>query len=328
MRNFMQEMEQKAAGKNKIIVFPEAEDPRILCAALRLHQKGVARPILLGDLPLVHRITAERRWDLSGVAVIDIRDPSALEALAPAYAQHSGLPEKAVRRLLAQPLYFAAALVRAGQADALVAGVRHTTGEVVMACQSVIGMREGIETPSSLFVMRIPGFNGPAGEHLIFADCGVCPDPTPEQLADIAVATAQTAQNMMGWRPQVAMLSFSTKGSAPHSMPERVIRATRLAQERLPGLCIDGELQADAAILPEIAVKKAPESPVAGKANILIFPDLNAGNIAYKLVQRLAKADAFGPILQGFAKPACDLSRGATVDDIVGAAILTAAAAD
>jgi phosphate acetyltransferase len=211
-------------------------------------------------------------------------------------------------------------MVRQSDADAMVAGLAHATEDVIMASELIIGMQEGASTPSSFSLMEIPGYVGAEGNLLIFADAAVNPDPTPQQLADIAIATARSAKELLGWEPRVAMLSFSTKGSAMHPLVDKVIDAVKIIRERELTLLVDGELQADAAIVPEVASKKIKEtSSVAGKANILIFPDLGAGNISYKLVQRLAKATAYGPVLQGFAKPVSDLSRGATLEDIIGA---------
>ncbi len=211
-------------------------------------------------------------------------------------------------------------MVKMGDADAMVAGIATSTEEVVTAGELIIGLQKGISTPSSFFLMDIPGYLGGEGSLLIFADGGTNPNPNPEQLADIAIATARSARELLGWEPKVAMLSFSTKGSAIHPDVDKVVEAVRMAKKREPGLCVDGELQADTAIVPEVAKRKINEaSSVAGRANILIFPDLDAGNICYKLVQRLAKAAAYGPFLQGFAKPVSDLSRGSTIDDIVGA---------
>ncbi len=230
---------------------------------------------------------------------------------------------KGLDRRLRGPLNLGAFLVAAGRADALVAGIRHTTQDVILAAMTFIGMQQGISTPSSLMLMNVPGYEGPEGSLIVFADCGVTVAPDARDLADIALATASSVRVLLGWEPRVAMLSFSTKGSGDHESVARVVEAVRMVRERDPELLIDGELQLDAAIVPSVAERKVPgESPVAGRANILIFPDLNSGNIACKCVQRFAKADAFGPFLQGFAKTVSDLSRGSTVADVVGASVM------
>jgi len=216
-------------------------------------------------------------------------------------------------------------MVKAGDADAMVGGAVYETASIIMGGTMVVGMKEGVSTPSSFFLMDIPGFQGGESGKLIFADCAVLPDPTAEELSDIAIASAESAKAILGCESRVAMLSFSTKGSSLEPQAEKIVQATKIVSERRPELLVDGEFQADTAIVPAIAKKKVKgESSVAGKANVLIFPDLNSGNIAYKLVQRLANADAIGPLLQGFAKPICDLSRGATVDDIIGSIVVTA----
>jgi phosphate acetyltransferase len=211
-------------------------------------------------------------------------------------------------------------MVKLGEADCMVAGLSHTTGEVIMACEMIIGLQEGISTVSSMGIMNIPGYDGPEGSLMAIADCAVAPAPDSNELADIAISTADTVKRLLGWEPRVALLSFSTKGSADHERVDMVLRALDLVKERKPDLLVDGELQLDAAIVPEVAAKKVKgESPVAGRANTLIFPDLNAGNIGVKLVQRFAGGVGYGPLLQGFACPVSDLSRGAPVEEIVGA---------
>jgi phosphate acetyltransferase len=236
---------------------------------------------------------------------------------------------KSIKRKLKNPLNFAAMMVRFGEADAILAGLTNTTGDVIMSCQMIIGLAEGISTVSSMGIMSIPGYEGSEGNLLAIADCAVVPEPDDKELADIAISTAGTVKALLEWEPRIALLSFSTKGSTSHESVETILSALTMVRERRPDLLIDGELQLDSAIVPEVAAKKikGEESPVAGKANILVFPNLGAGNIGVKLVQQFGKAVAYGPLLQGFAKPVCDLSRSAPVDEIAGAMTMVAACA-
>ena len=310
---------KRAKEKKKRFVLPESSDERILKAASIAASEDLGTPVLLGEPSEIEERAEELGVSLEGVEIINPKDFPKFNEYVERYMElrsgKAGENEAVARRVLSKPIYFGAMMVEMGDVDAMVAGASTITATVIRAGKLIIGLQEGISVASSFFIMAVPSFD----RLLFFADAAVNPDPTAEELADIAITTGRSYRAVLGSEPRIALLSFSTKGSAAHPLVEKVVKATEIAKKKAPDLLIDGELQADAALIPEVAKKKLKEeSPVAGKANVLIFPDLNAGNIAYKLVQHLAGAGAYGPILQGFKKPISDLSRGAKVEDIVG----------
>jgi phosphate acetyltransferase len=315
----------RARKVNKRIVFPEGSDERIQKAARWLLDDGIVQPILIGEANKLKKQADISGISLDGIGIVCHETAPCLNDYAAAYnTARIGVSKKVALRLLRRPLIFAGMMVAQGDADGCVAGVANATARVIEAAGLTIGFAEGIFGVSSCFIMVIPNSLDGKDTVLMFSDCAVAIQPTAEELAQIAISTAATTRTLLSTEPKVAMLSFSTKGSASHINVDKITTATQIVRRRMPNLIIDGELQGDAALVKTVADQKLTDSPVAGNANVLIFPDLDAGNIAYKLVQYLAKAQAYGPILQGLRKPMNDMSRGASVEDLVGVAAITA----
>jgi len=324
--NLIDKIKEKARKNNRTIVLAEGTEERTVQAAGIIVKEQIAKVVLLGNRNEIEKTAARTGADLSGVRVIETQKSEQFASYVDQLIEirkQKGIKREEAAVLMQNPLYYGAMMVYEGDAEGMVAGAQNTTGDVLRPALQIIKTAPGISVVSGAFLMITPKVEYGEEGIFLFADCAVTPNPTAEQLAEIAYASSQTARALIGMEPRIGMLSFSTKGSASHELVEKVAEATRIAKEKYPQLQIDGELQLDAAIVPKVGQSKAPGSTVAGKANVLVFPDLQAGNIGYKLVQRLAGAEAVGPVLQGMAKPVNDLSRGCSVEDIVNTAAMT-----
>lgn len=326
--SYIETIKERARQDKKTIVLPETNDKRTLIAASHIIEEGVANIIMVGNEEKIMDGAGWLEVDLNGITVVDPGKSDKLdeyvELLYEIRKSKGMTPEKAREILLTDYLTFGVVMVKANDADGMVAGACHATADVLRPSLQILKTQPGTKLVSGFFILDVPNCDYGENGTFLFADCGLNQDPTAEELAAIADTSAKSFKTLVGGKPIIAMLSHSTKGSAKHPLVDKVVEATRIAHEQYPGLTLDGELQTDAAIIPHVAKTKAPGSEIAGKANVLIFPNLDAGNIGYKLVQRLAKAEAYGPMVQGISKPVNDLSRGCTWEDIVGVVALTA----
>ena len=327
--SFIEEIKTRAKKDIKTIILPESEDRRVLEAASKVATQGFARIILLGNEEKINQDAKLYNLDLNNVKIVNPLTSEKREQYVQQLFElrkNKGLTIEQAEELLKQPIYFGMMMLKDEkcEADGLVSGAAHSTSDTLRPALQILKTAPNTKLVSAFFVMCVPNCEYGENGIFIFGDSGLNQNPNAEELSEIAISSSKSFEQLVGKRAKVAMLSYSTYGSAKSELTEKVIEATKLVKEKEPELCVDGELQLDAAIIPEVAKSKAPESPVGGNANVLIFPDLNAGNIGYKLVQRLAKAEAYGPLCQGIAKPVNDLSRGCSADDIVGVVAITA----
>ena len=325
--SFIEQIKQRAKQEIKTIVLPEATDVRILEAAEMIKNEGYAKVILIGNEEEVRKLAKERNIDIGETKIID----PAVSIETARYSKElyelrksKGMTEEQAEKLVLEPVYFGMMMVKLNEADGLVSGAAHSTSDTLRPALQILKTAPGTKLVSAFFVMVVPNCKYGENGTFIFADSGLNEEPDSEKLSEISISSSKSFEQLVGTQPKVAMLSYSTYGSAHSASTEKVIEATKLVKEKEPNLLVDGELQLDAAIIPEIAESKAPNSPIKGDANVLIFPNLDAGNIGYKLVQRLAKAEAYGPLCQGIARPVNDLSRGCNSKDIVGVVAITA----
>ena len=327
MSSILDQIYEKAKLNPQKVAFPEATNEKMMQAAYETGKDGYIIPILVGNAEEIKALATERGYDLSVFTIVDINEEEYKNKIIADYVAlpDTRLKEKALGRRMQDPLYYAMAMQAVGEADVTFAGIDNTTGDVLLAGQMIIGLKPGISTISSIGLADIPGYEGSEGSLLAVGDSAVCTNPDPEQLASIAISACDTVRELLGWEPRCAMVSYSTLGSGQGPLIDKVTEALKIANDLRPDLAIDGEFQLDAAIVPAVAEKKVKrESKVAGKANVLIWPDLNVGNTAVKLIQQFGHANAYGPMLQGFNSIVCDCSRGAPVSEIKGNVVISA----
>ncbi len=325
--DILKSFKEKAKADRKKIVLPEGNDIRTIKAADAVLREKIADIVILGDIESINKLAKDNSCDISNAVIIDPKKSDRLNEYAEIFYEmrkSKGMTQENAYKTMQDEVYFGTMMVQKNEADGLVSGACHSTADTIRPALQIIKTAPGVSLVSSYFIMVVPNCKLGDDGLFFYADCGLNPNPNAVELAEIAIESAKTAKALCGMDPRVAMLSFSTKGSAKHEILDKVVEATRIAREKAPDLQLDGELQVDAAIIESVGKSKAPGSPIAGRANILIFPDLNAGNIAYKLTERLANATALGPLLQGLNKPVNDLSRGCKFEDIVDVIAITA----